>query len=79
LLAKTDWAIVRKADAGTAVPVAIQTWRDAIRIKAAEMETAIAGAADEAAIIALFVVFDSEGNKSGLLYDWPEDPDANNV
>jgi hypothetical protein len=43
------------------------------------METAIAGAADEAAIIALFVVFDSEGNKSGLLYDWPEDPDANNV
>ena len=79
LLAQTDWAIVRKADAGTAVPVAIQTWRDAIRIKAAEMETAIAGAADEAAIIALFVVFDSEGNKSGLLYDWPEDPDANNV
>jgi hypothetical protein len=79
LLAQTDWAIVRKADAGTAVPVAIQTWRDAIRVKAAEMETAIAGAADEAAIIALFVVFDSEGNKSGLLYDWPEDPDANNA
>ena len=79
LLAQTDWAIVRKADAGTAVPVDIQTWRDAIRIKAAEMETAIAGAADEAAIIALFVVFDSEGNKSGLLYDWPKDPDENNV
>ena len=79
LLAQTDWTIVRKADAGTAVPVDIQTWRDAIRIKATEMETAIDNAADEDAIIALFVVWDSDGNKSGLLYNWPDDPEENNV
>ena len=72
LLAKSDWAIIRKTDKGTAVPSNIQTWRDAIREKAAEMETAITNAADIEAIEALFVVWDGEGNKSGILYDWPE-------
>ena len=76
LLAQTDWAIVRKADKGTAVPSNIQTWRDAIRTKATEMETAIDNAADTAAVEALFVkqTTDSDGKttKSGILYDWPE-------
>jgi len=72
LLAQTDWAVVRKADKGTAIPSNIQTWRDAIRAKATAMESAIDGAADTAAVAALFVTFDSEGNKSGILYDWPE-------
>ena len=71
-LAQTDWAIVRKADKGTAVPSNIQTWRDAIRTKATEMETAIDNAADTDAVEALFVTFDADGNKSGILYDWPE-------
>jgi hypothetical protein len=35
------------------------------------MESAIDGAADTAAVAALFVTFDAEGNKSGILYDWP--------
>ena len=72
LLAKSDWAIIRKADKGTAIPSNIQTWRDAIRSKATAMETAITNAADTDAIEALFVVWDGEGNKSGILYDWPE-------
>ena len=72
LLSQTDWAIIRKADKGTAIPSNIQTWRDAIREKATEMETAITNAADTEAIEALFVVWDGEGNKSGILYDWPE-------
>ena len=76
LLAQTDWAIVRKADKGTAVPSNIQTWRDAIRTKATEMETAIDNAADTAAVEALFVkrTTDSDGKttKSGILYEWPE-------
>jgi len=72
LLAQTDWAVVRKADKGTAIPSNIQTWRDEIRAKATAMESAIDGAADTAAVAALFVVFDAEGNKSGILYDWPE-------
>ena len=71
-LAQTDWAIIRKADKGTAIPSNVQTWRDAIRAKATEMENAINGAADTAAIEALFLVWDSEGTKTGILYDWPE-------
>jgi hypothetical protein len=72
LLAETDWAIVRKADNNTAVPANIQTYRDAIRTKATEMETAIDNAVDTDAMAALFVSYDAEGNKSGVLYDWPE-------
>jgi len=76
LLSQTDWAIVRKTDNNTAVPTNIQTWRDAIRTKATEMETAIDGAADTDAIAALFVTYTEEDDgsitKSGILYDWPE-------
>ena len=71
LLSQTDWAIIRKADKGTAIPSNIQTWRDAIRTKATAMESAIDGAADTAAITALFIIIDSDGNKTGILYDWP--------
>jgi hypothetical protein len=72
LLGQTDWYIIRKADKGTAIPSNVQTWRDAIRTKGDAMKSAIAGAADTAAIEALFVVYDADGNKSGILYDWPE-------
>ena len=76
LLAETDWAIVRKADNNTAVPANIQTYRDAIRTKATEMETAIDNAADTDAMAALFVTHttneDGSVTKSGVLYDWPE-------
>ena len=76
LLTQTDWVIIRKTDAGTDVPSDIQTWRDAIRAKATEMEEAIDSAADADAIIALLLVWDSDGNKTGVLYDWPDDPRA---
>lgn len=76
LLFQTDWAVVRKADKGTAIPSNIQTYRDAIRTKATEMETAIDNAADTDAVEALFLKWttDSDGKttKSGILYDWPE-------
>ena len=52
-LAETDWYIIRKADAGTAIPSNIQTWRNAIRTDATEIETAITNAADMDAFIAL--------------------------
>ena len=76
LLSQTDWVIIRKADAGTAVPSDIQTWRDAIRAKATEMEEAIDSAADTDALVALLLVWDS---KNGMLYDWPENPALNKV
>ena len=71
LLAQTDWAVVRKSEKTTAIPGNISTWRDAIRTKATAMESAIDGAADTAAVAALFLSWDAEGNKSGILYDWP--------
>ena len=76
LLDQTDWAIVRKVDKDIAVPSNIQTWRDAIRTKATEMETAIDNAADTDAVAALFLTYtineDGSQTKSGILYDWPE-------
>jgi len=72
LLSQSDWAIIRKADKGTAIPSNIQTWRDAIRAKATEMENAIDGASDTDAVAALFVSTDKDGKQSGILYDWPE-------
>ena len=72
LLAQTDWAVVRKADTTTAVPTKIATWRAAIRTKATAMEKAITDASDMTAFKALFLVWDEDGNKSGILYDWPE-------
>ena len=53
-LSKTDWYIVRKADAGPAVPSAITTHRAAVSTKAAEMETAITNASDTPALETLY-------------------------
>ena len=41
-LKQYDWYYIRKADNGTAVPSAIQTYRDEVRTEAARLETAIA-------------------------------------
>ena len=61
ILADTDWYIVRKADAGTAVPSSITTHRAAVRTKAAEQETAITNAADTPALETLYT-----RNKDGV-------------
>ena len=54
ILQDTDWYVIRKADAGTAVPSAITTHRAAVRTKAASMETAITNAADTPALETLY-------------------------
>mgnify|MGYP003668639305 CR=1 FL=1 len=76
LLAQTDWAVTRKAEKATVIPANIVTWRDAIRVKATEMEAAIDGAANTDAIAALFLTYtiedDGSTTQSGILYDWPE-------
>ena len=54
ILAETDWYIVRKADANTAVPSAITNHRAAVRTKCASMETAITNASNTAAIETLY-------------------------
>ena len=72
LLSQTDWAYIRHYDSGTEVPANIETWRNAIRAKATEMENAIDSASDTDAIASLFIVWDKDSKKSGILYDWPE-------
>ena len=72
LLSQTDWYIVRKADKSTAIPSNIQTWRDAIRTKATEMENALDACSSVDDIAKLWVEYDEDGKKSGILYDWPE-------
>ena len=60
ILQDTDWDVIRKADAGTAVPSAITTHRAAVRTKAASMETAITNASDTPALETLYTR-DSDG------------------
>ena len=64
LLSQTDWAYIRHYDAGIDVPAKIETWRNAIRAKATEMENAIDNATDTDAVAALLMSFDmdAEGN-----------------
>ena len=59
-LQKTDWYVVRKADAGTAIPSAIATHRAAVRTKCAEMETAITNASDTPALETLYTYTEQE-------------------
>jgi len=64
LLSQTDWAYIRHYDTGKEVPSNIETWRNAIRTKATEMEEAIDKASDVDAIAVLLASFDvdAEGN-----------------
>ena len=52
-LSRTDWYIIRKADAGIAIPTAIQTFRNAIRADATRIENAITAATTMDEFIAL--------------------------
>jgi len=77
ILQDTDWYIVRKADANTAVPSAITTFRAAVRTKCAAMETLITNASNTAAIQTLYTYVNTadEGDPVVLerpLGEWPE-------
>jgi len=72
LLSQTDWAYIRHYDAGIDVPAKIETWRNAIRAKATEMEKAIDDCSNVEDVVKLWLVHDKDGKKSGILYDWPE-------
>ena len=54
LLADTDWYACRKADAGTAIPSDVATYRAAVRTKAADMHTKIDAADTTAKLIAIY-------------------------
>jgi len=76
LLAPTDWYVVRKAeDSTTTIPTDVATYRAAVRTASGTIETAIDGAADLTAFIALFdTPVDSDGNPTGNapIHNWPD-------
>ena len=75
-LAVHDWYVTRKAEKSIAIPTNVQTYRDAVRTKCAAIETALNGAADLAAFMALFEdTVDSDGNVTAVakINDWPDE------
>jgi len=75
-LAVHDWYVTRKAEKSTAIPSSVTTYRDAVRTKCGEIETALNGASDLAAFMKLF---EDELNSDGTLKtiakinDWPDE------
>ena len=66
LLSQTDWAYIRHYDTGIDVPDNIETWRNAIRAKATEMENAIDNSTDTDAIAALLMSFDGDAEANSM-------------
>ena len=71
ILQNTDWYIVRKADADTAVPSAITTHRAAVRTKCAEQETLITNAADTPAIETLYTYVNTADEGDPVVMERP--------
>ena len=71
ILAETDWYIVRKADANTAIPSAITTYRAAVRTKCAEMETAITNASNTPAIETLYTYVNTADEGDPVVMERP--------
>ena len=75
-LSRTDWYIIRKADVGTAIPTAIQTFRNAIRADATRIENAITAATTIDEFIALHTTTYNENgtvNQIAITQSWTEE------
>ena len=71
ILAETDWYIVRKADADTAIPSAITTYRAAVRTKCAAMETLITNASNTPAIETLYIYVNTADEGDPVVMERP--------
>ena len=76
-LKQYDWYYIRKSDNGTAVPSAVQTYRDGVRTEAARLETAIAATTTIAELQAVNIsvnINDIDPVTNAVVSDgWPED------
>ena len=80
LLAKSDWYVTRKAEAGTEIPADVATYRTAVRTVSGQREAEISAAATFEAFVALVTnsptVLNEEGemvaNTEPFLTPWPE-------
>ena len=76
-LSSSDWYVIRKAeDAESTIPSNIATYRAAVRTRSNEMETQIDGAADAAAMEALYT-YTNTGTEESPVYtrplgEWPK-------
>ena len=70
-LARTDWYIVRKADANTAVPSAITNHRAAVRTKCAAMEPLVTNASNTAAIQTLYTYVNTADEGDPVVMERP--------
>ena len=70
-LAKTDWYIIRKADADTAVPSAITNHRAAVRTKCAAMETSVTNASNTAALQTLYTYVNTADEGDPVVMERP--------
>ena len=76
LLSSSDWYVTRKAEADTAIPSDISTYRTGVRTASKTIEDKINGCADLDAFKALFVVpTDSDGNPTANspITDFPDE------
>jgi len=71
ILQDTDWYIIRKADASTAVPSSITTHRAAVRTKAASMETSITNASDTPALETLYTYVNTADEGDPVVMERP--------
>ena len=69
MLSNTDWMVSRKAEKGTAIPDATQTYRDSVRTACNTIETKINNCSNLTEFMALFdTPVDSDGNPTGDNY-----------
>ena len=71
LLAPYDWYVVRKAEKGTAIPSAIQTFRDGVRTACDTREKEIDACSDTAALVTLY---GTKEDGTPNMTQYPEDP-----
>ena len=76
-LSPTDWMVIKASEvADYTVPAEVTTYRAAVRTASNTIESAITGAADHDAFMALYVIpVDADGNPTGNapINDWPEE------
>lgn len=81
LLARSDWYVTRKAEAGTEIPADVATYRTAVRTVSGQRETQISEAATFEAFVALVTNPPTVRNDAGetvantepFLTPWPEE------
>ena len=71
ILAETDWYILRKADADTAIPSTITNHRAAVRTKCASMETSITNASNTAALETLYTYVNTADEGDPVVMERP--------